>query len=121
MTKPQYGEPWRWAEEGDDYWSLDNNEGGSILTATSDRDGSLSLDVFKADADRIVACVNALAGREPEAVKQQLEQRDELLEAAKEVWRKYLDPPVEILGETYFKPSMIRLNNAIAKAGGGAC
>ncbi len=72
MTKPQYGEPWR--SQGD---AVDNVRGCCISHWHGD----------VARQNRAVACVNALAGLNPEAVKRRLEERDELLGVLKAIDR----------------------------------
>lgn len=98
MNASKHGEPWSWNEENE-------HEGFDLLMA----DGThiVTVDYWKcevagvnyghhiccgdAEADRIVACVNALAGQDPETVKRRLEERDELLAAAKSIAEVFVE------------------------------
>lgn len=70
MSESTYGEPWK--REGD--WIVD-----SLGHVPFDGFAGMDLD------NHIVACVNALAGLDPEAIQRQLEEREELLEALKSI------------------------------------
>jgi len=72
MTKPQYGEPWKWGDEGVDI--VCKSDGQEVLAGIVEEKFSL----------RAMLCVNALAGLNPEAVR-------ELLEACKTARRLYDD------------------------------
>ncbi|KKK51153.1 hypothetical protein LCGC14_3117840 [marine sediment metagenome] len=72
--KGDCGEPWRKTINGDPSLLADN---GDIACECS------RYHKDKGYAERIVACVNALAGLNPDDVKRRLEERDELLAACK--------------------------------------
>lgn len=80
MTASQHGEPWRSElyPDADIHGKIgfvqDSNDGYLIVAECV---GQLE------QMERIVACVNALAGRNPEDVKRRLEERDELLRVCK--------------------------------------
>ncbi len=73
MSKGEFGEPW-YFEDGEVY-TVDDDQ---VLTGTF-CGARLGADW----RDRAIACVNALAGRDPAAIEQRLAERDELLAAAK--------------------------------------
>ncbi len=68
MTEPQYGEPWTREGQPATQYIL---SGGRNACEWIGRPQELN---------RAVACVNALAGLNPDDVKRRLEERDELLE-----------------------------------------
>jgi len=76
MSEPKYGEPWKWVTDLDD--GLDGIVLANLNCIAHDSD-TVSLP----ELHRAVACVNALAGRDPETVKRQLEERDKLLAMCK--------------------------------------
>ncbi len=107
MSKGEFGEPW--VRDGNRI--LCGNEGPGwedfCLEVAEARYANRGL-------SRAVACVNALAGRDPEAIAQRLAERDELLAAAKN-----LLPDYKTYGITIGPPGMKELASAIAKAEGG--
>ncbi len=93
QRKGDYGEPWRWVgcDTSCDVEGCEHDE-TTTLRLESKSGYILNTDVFGGvafpligdeDQVRIVACVNALAGRDPETVKRQLEERDKLLAMCK--------------------------------------
>lgn len=96
MSKGEFGEP----------WAIFDSKSMIVV----DRNNRLVSESWSrpTERQRAVSCVNALAGRDPALVQRQLEQRDELLAAAK----------IMLALPEVYPHTRARLEAAIAKAEG---
>ncbi len=73
MSKGEFGEPWEKTKGAGHADILMTSQGVIVCETYSHKSARLD--------ERAVACVNALTGRDPAAIQQRLEERDELLAA----------------------------------------
>ena len=107
MSEPKYGEPWRHASDiGNDLEAI-SKANGDIVSADW-------LTESLPDLHRVIACVNALAGLNPEAV-------GDLLAVCKVICNRLHNPSYELPQERNREDHRILslLDAAIAKAEGG--
>ena len=83
---------------------------GVLATIVAGQDGDILMTAYAADADRSVACVNALAGLDPDAVPELVEAARTISEAA---WAGLATHEKSTPG-----PLLKRLDAALAKATG---